>query len=198
MPMIVRSAHEWDGERLSYFDVAPDHGEVEPECVVLMHGGGRGDSKEPSLPLAEGLTEHGYRVLGFDFTTSTACCAPPGSTGQPSAPPRRATNHRWPSSPPRRPRRSAIAVRLESAGALRTLGARRLRTHPALSAPCVSAMASLRTCSASQAYYGRKRNEGKGHKQALLALARRRANVLWAMIRDGACYEVLPTVTAAA
>ena len=45
---------------------------------------------------------------------------------------------------------------------------------------------------------GRKRNEGKGHKQPLLALARRRANVLGAMIRDGACYEALPTVTAAA
>ncbi|WP_435863351.1 IS110 family transposase [Streptomyces mirabilis] len=62
----------------------------------------------------------------------------------------------------------------------------------------LSAMASLRTCTASQTYYGRKRNEGKGHKQALLALARRRANVLWAMIRDGACYEVLPTDTTAA
>lgn len=61
----------------------------------------------------------------------------------------------------------------------------------------LSAMDSLRTCSASQAYYGRKRNEGKGHKQALLALARRRANVLWAMLRDGECYEALPTVTTA-
>lgn len=55
-----------------------------------------------------------------------------------------------------------------------------------------------RTCSASQAYYGHKRNEGKGHQQVLLALARRRANVLWAMLRDGECYEALPTVTAAA
>ncbi len=61
----------------------------------------------------------------------------------------------------------------------------------------LSAMASLRTCPASQAYYGRKRNEGKGHKQALLALARRRANVLWAMLRDGECYTVPPTVTTA-
>src|SRR3954454_7390365 len=62
----------------------------------------------------------------------------------------------------------------------------------------LTAMASLRNCSASQAYYGRKRNEGKGHKQALLALARRRANVLWAMLRDGERYEVLPADTAAA
>lgn len=67
-----------------------------------------------------------------------------------------------------------------------------------LRAFCLAAMASLRTCSASQAYYGRKRNEGKGHKQALLALARGRANVLWLMLRDGECYEDLPTVTAAA
>nr|WP_239080815.1 alpha/beta fold hydrolase [Streptomyces coelicoflavus] len=35
-----------------------------------MHGGGRGDSKEPSLPLAEDLAEHGHRVLGLDFMGS--------------------------------------------------------------------------------------------------------------------------------
>lgn len=52
-------------------------------------------------------------------------------------------------------------------------------------------MTGLRTCSASQAYYGRKRNEGKGHKQALLVLALRRSNVLWAMRRDEECHEAL-------
>ncbi|MEV8569679.1 IS110 family transposase [Streptomyces sp. NPDC051322] len=62
----------------------------------------------------------------------------------------------------------------------------------------LSSMASLRSCPASHRYYWRKRNQGKGHKQALLALARRRANVLWAMIRDGACYQAQPSVTAAA
>ncbi|WP_328623497.1 IS110 family transposase [Streptomyces sp. NBC_00354] len=62
----------------------------------------------------------------------------------------------------------------------------------------LSSMASLRSCPASRTYYWRKRSEGKGHKQALLALARRRANVLWAMIRDGACYQPSPSVTAAA
>ncbi|WP_328618943.1 IS110 family transposase [Streptomyces sp. NBC_00354] len=60
----------------------------------------------------------------------------------------------------------------------------------------LSSMASLRSCPASRPYR-RKRNEGKGHKQALLALARRRANVLWAMIRDGACYQLSPSVTTA-
>ncbi|MFF3354073.1 IS110 family transposase [Streptomyces sp. NPDC002917] len=62
----------------------------------------------------------------------------------------------------------------------------------------LSAFASLRSCPASKRFYERKRAEGKGHKQALLALARRRANVLWAMLRDGACYQATPPVTAAA
>ncbi|MFE5118276.1 IS110 family transposase [Streptomyces sp. NPDC056669] len=62
----------------------------------------------------------------------------------------------------------------------------------------LSSMASLRSCPASRAYYERKRAEGEGHKQAVLSLARRRANVLWAMIRDGACYQAAPPVTIAA
>jgi transposase len=62
----------------------------------------------------------------------------------------------------------------------------------------LSAMVSITTCPASKAYYQRKRNEGKGHKQALLALTRRRLNVLWAMIRDGRCYQGSPPVTTAA
>nr|WP_169810057.1 IS110 family transposase [Streptomyces hygroscopicus] len=67
-----------------------------------------------------------------------------------------------------------------------------------LNAMYLSALSSLKSCPASKAYYARKRAEGKGHKQALLALARRRLNVLWAMIRDGACYQATPPVTAAA
>jgi transposase len=62
----------------------------------------------------------------------------------------------------------------------------------------LSAMVSLQCCPASKAFYDRKRKEGKGHKQALLALARRRLNVLWAMIRDGECYHGSPPVTLAA
>ncbi len=41
----------------------------------------------------------------------------------------------------------------------------------------------------SRTYYRRKRAEGKGHTQAVIALARRRVNVLWAMLRDGTLYE---------
>jgi transposase len=44
-----------------------------------------------------------------------------------------------------------------------------------------SAFASLR-CPESRAYYERKRKEGKRHEQAVIALARRRVNVLWAML----------------
>ena len=67
-----------------------------------------------------------------------------------------------------------------------------------LNAIYLSALSSLKSCPASKAYYARKRAEGKGHKQALLALARRRLNVLWAMIRDGACYQAAPPATPAA
>ncbi|MFE9328849.1 IS110 family transposase [Nocardia sp. NPDC052278] len=62
----------------------------------------------------------------------------------------------------------------------------------------LSAMVSITTCPASKAYYRPKRSEGQGHKQALHALARRRLNVLWAMIRDRRCDQSPPPVTTAA
>ena len=52
-----------------------------------------------------------------------------------------------------------------------------------------SAFASLRGCAQSRAFYDRKRAEGKRHTQALIALARRRVNVVWAMLRDGTTFE---------
>jgi transposase len=52
-----------------------------------------------------------------------------------------------------------------------------------------SAFASLRSAPESRAFYDRKRREGKRHTQALIALARRRINVLWAMLRDGTTFE---------
>ncbi len=52
-----------------------------------------------------------------------------------------------------------------------------------------AAFASLRSCPASRAFYDRKRAEGKRHNQALIALARRRVNVLWAMLRDGTKFD---------
>jgi transposase len=55
-----------------------------------------------------------------------------------------------------------------------------------------SAFASLRGSSHSRAFYDRKRREGKKHTQALIALARRRVNVLWAMLRDETTFVVPP------
>jgi len=52
-----------------------------------------------------------------------------------------------------------------------------------------SAFASLRSAPESRSFYDRKRAEGKRHTQALIALARRRVNVLWAMLRDGTTFE---------
>ncbi|MEV5989646.1 IS110 family transposase [Streptomyces sp. NPDC052051] len=60
-----------------------------------------------------------------------------------------------------------------------------------------SALISIRNCDASRSFYERKRAEGKRHVQAVLALARRRVNVLWALICDGRCYQVRLPVTAA-
>ncbi len=52
-----------------------------------------------------------------------------------------------------------------------------------------SAFSSLRSSPQSRAFYERKRREGKRHTQALIALARRRVNVLWAMLRDGTTFK---------
>jgi transposase len=51
-----------------------------------------------------------------------------------------------------------------------------------------SAFASLRTPH-SRGFYDRKRAEGKRHHQAVIALARRRLNVLWAMLRDDTLFK---------
>src|SRR5215210_487337 len=56
----------------------------------------------------------------------------------------------------------------------------------------LSAFASLRASPHSRAFYDRKRREGKKHTQALIALARRRVNVLWAMLRDETTFKVPP------
>ncbi|MER6076650.1 IS110 family transposase, partial [Streptomyces sp. NPDC001817] len=61
-----------------------------------------------------------------------------------------------------------------------------------------SAFISIRSDPNSRRFYDRKRAEGKTHVQAVLALARRRVNVIWALIRDRRCYTVTPPVTHAA
>lgn len=46
-----------------------------------------------------------------------------------------------------------------------------------------SAFIAARICPISRAFYERKRREGKSHKQALIALARRRVNVIWVILK---------------
>ena len=48
---------------------------------------------------------------------------------------------------------------------------------------------SIKTSPESRNYYDRKRSQGKRHSQAVLCLARRRLNVLWAMQRDNLSYQ---------
>ncbi|WP_328876998.1 IS110 family transposase [Streptomyces sp. NBC_00299] len=61
-----------------------------------------------------------------------------------------------------------------------------------------SALFSIRGSEESRRFYDRKRAEGKRHTQAVMALARRRVNVIWALLRDGRRYEpVSPTALAA-
>lgn len=61
-----------------------------------------------------------------------------------------------------------------------------------------SALISIRCCPESRRFYDRKRAEGKRHTQAVLALARRRVNVLWALLRDGRTYQTAVPAAAAA
>ncbi|MFD4764507.1 IS110 family transposase [Streptomyces sp. NPDC058439] len=56
----------------------------------------------------------------------------------------------------------------------------------------LSAQIAARFCPTSKTFYDRKRAEGKSHKQAVLALARRRLDVLWALIRDQRTFEAQP------
>jgi transposase len=57
-----------------------------------------------------------------------------------------------------------------------------------------SAFASLR-CEESAAFYARKRKEGKRHHQIIIALARRRVNVLWAILHNRTPYAPGSMVT---
>jgi len=60
----------------------------------------------------------------------------------------------------------------------------------------MAAFTSLRADPASRAYYDRKRAEGKKHNAALICLARRKCDVLFAMIRDQRPYTALQPAAA--
>ncbi|AEX68142.1 transposase-like protein [Corynebacterium diphtheriae C7 (beta)] len=56
-----------------------------------------------------------------------------------------------------------------------------------------SSCASIRFHERCRQFYERKRNEGKRHNAAVVALARRRLNVLFAMMRSGELYRDTPS-----
>lgn len=47
-------------------------------------------------------------------------------------------------------------------------------------------------------FYLKKRGEGLKHVQALIALARRRVDVLWALLRDNRVFQATPPAIRAA
>jgi len=59
-----------------------------------------------------------------------------------------------------------------------------------------SAWVASRHVPLSKGYYDRKRAEGKRHNAAVMCLARRRRNVLFAMVKAGAFYEQKTPVAA--
>ncbi|ETB24160.1 transposase, partial [Mycobacterium avium subsp. avium 11-4751] len=62
----------------------------------------------------------------------------------------------------------------------------------------LAALSSLKIEGPSRAFYDRKRSENHIHTQALLALARRHVDVLWALLRDNRTWQPQqPTVAAA-
>lgn len=85
-------------------------------------------------------------------------------------------------------RRSGTSIRGEHAS---RSGNRRLKN-----ALFLAAFASLRLDPVSRSYYDRKRGEGKTHNAALICLARRKTDVLFAMIRDHTNY--VPAIPSAA
>jgi transposase len=56
----------------------------------------------------------------------------------------------------------------------------------------LSASAAMMRQGPNRDYYLKKRTQGHGHVQALIALARRRVDVLWAMLRDNRPFEPIP------
>ncbi|RPF26108.1 IS110 family transposase [Georgenia muralis] len=56
----------------------------------------------------------------------------------------------------------------------------------------LSASAAMMREGPNRDYYLKKRGQGHGHVQALIALARRRVDVLWALLRDNRPFELAP------
>ncbi|MEO2108832.1 MAG: IS110 family transposase [Actinomycetota bacterium] len=80
-------------------------------------------------------------------------------------------------------------VTRQSGSSLRSESKSRRGNHRLKNAMFLAAFASLRADPASKAFYDRKRAQGKKHNAALICLARRRCNVILAMLRDQQPYQ---------
>ena len=83
-------------------------------------------------------------------------------------------------------RQSGTSIRGESQS--------RRGNHRLKNAMFLAAFASLRSAD-SKAFYDRERSEGKKHNAAIICLARRRCDVILAMLRDGTAYQPSPHPT---
>lgn len=62
----------------------------------------------------------------------------------------------------------------------------------------LSAQSSMMRAGPNRDYYLKKRDHGRTHTQAVIALARRRIDVLWALLRDERTYTAMPPALAQA
>ncbi len=63
---------------------------------------------------------------------------------------------------------------------------------------CLSAQTAMMRPGPNRDYYLKKRTHSRTHTQAVIALARRRIDVLWALLRDNRPFTEQPPVTAIA
>jgi transposase len=71
-------------------------------------------------------------------------------------------------------------------------------SRPLRHALYLSAQTSMMRAGPNRDYYLKKRNQGRTHSQAVIALARRRIDVLWALLRDNRTWSTTPPTRAQA
>ena len=84
---------------------------------------------------------------------------------------------------------AGLAPVLRQSGRSHTLRRARRGDHDLKRILYQSAFCAFGCHADSRAYYDRKRREGKHHTQAVIALARQRTNVLWAMLKHDRPYD---------
>ena len=114
------------------------------------------------------------------------------SAGKTRSDPGTARRNRKPRIPDRKPCRVAAQPPVREGQNPRPSGRGACQNRRLQRVFYISALFSIRYCENSRRFYDRKRAEGKRHVRAVLALARHRVNVLWALLRDGRCYEPTP------